>query len=383
MRFLVGADVPPDPDSGASGTVYHTTAALRAIGHEVDEIWADDLGRRIRHGNLHYLLELPRAYRREVARRCRQRDYDAIMLSQPHAWLAARAHRRAGRPGLFINRSHGFEPMADAAIAHWSRRLNVPGPGRLRAGASALLAASLARHAPLAARHSQSFVVPAEDIRRYMADALATPAERIAVVHHGIHSSFASVPAAPMTGQRLNRLLYVGQFAFIKGPDILARALEHLLSTRPGLSMTWVCSKRHHAEAAALLPPSLHARIQWLDWLAQEQLIDVYDRHGIFLFPSFYEGAGKACLEAMARGLCVVASDVGAMRDYIEDGKNGRLVAPGDVEGLVGAVEWLLADPARAASCAAAARDYASAMTWRHCAEGIVRFVSQSKGVLR
>ncbi len=62
LRILVGADVPPDLNPGASGTVLQTNLALRELGHHVDEIWADDLGRRIRHGNLHYAFELPRAY---------------------------------------------------------------------------------------------------------------------------------------------------------------------------------------------------------------------------------------------------------------------------------------------------------------------------------
>ena len=45
MKILVGADVPPDPNSGAAGTVYQTNAALRELGHDVDEIWANDIGR--------------------------------------------------------------------------------------------------------------------------------------------------------------------------------------------------------------------------------------------------------------------------------------------------------------------------------------------------
>ena len=65
----MGADVLPDPNAGASGTVYQMNAALRRQGHVVDEIWQTDLGRRIRHGNLHYLLELPRTYRRAVRQR--------------------------------------------------------------------------------------------------------------------------------------------------------------------------------------------------------------------------------------------------------------------------------------------------------------------------
>ena len=58
--------------------------------------------------------------------------------------------------------------------------------------------------------------------------------------------------------------------------------------------------------------------------------MQVYDEHGVFLFPSFFEGFGKAFLEAMSRGLVVVASNNGGMRDVIKDGQSGFLVKTGD-----------------------------------------------------
>ena len=94
LRILVGADVPPDPNAGAAGTVWQMNQALRKRGHVVDEIWDRDLGRRIRHGNLHYLLELPHAYARAVRERLAKASYDVIELNQPHAYLAARRHRQ-------------------------------------------------------------------------------------------------------------------------------------------------------------------------------------------------------------------------------------------------------------------------------------------------
>ena len=117
LQILIGADVPPDPDSGAAGTVWHTSHALRGLGHHVDAFWAGDMPRRIRHGNLHYLLELPRRYETAVRTRSARRTHDVIQLSQPHAWRAARDHRRAKRPGIFVNRSHGVENMAHEVIA--------------------------------------------------------------------------------------------------------------------------------------------------------------------------------------------------------------------------------------------------------------------------
>ena len=60
LRVLMMADTPADPNRGAAGTEMQTAQALRALGHDVRTIWSDELGRRIAHGNLHLLLELPR-----------------------------------------------------------------------------------------------------------------------------------------------------------------------------------------------------------------------------------------------------------------------------------------------------------------------------------
>ena len=120
-------------------------AALRRRGHQVDEIWADDLGRKIRHGNLHYLLELPRTYSREVRQACLSCQYDVIELNQPHAHRAAIEHRRQNRPGVFVNRSHGHETRSEEDLENWRRELGIPRNRGVRGIASGVIRRLLER----------------------------------------------------------------------------------------------------------------------------------------------------------------------------------------------------------------------------------------------
>ena len=68
------------------------------------------------------------------------------------------------------------------------------------------------------------------------------------------------------------------------------------------------------------------------------------------------EPFGRVVVEGMLSGNPVIATDAGGVREIIEDGITGLLVAPGDVDGLVAAVRHVLADPAFGARLGEAAR---------------------------
>ncbi len=65
----------------------------------------------------------------------------------------------------------------------------------------------------------------------------------------------------------------------------------------------------------------------------------------MFCLPTHLEPFGIAFIEAMTAHLPIVATRVGAIPDFVEDGKNGWLIAPGDVQGIADALLKLLKDP--------------------------------------
>jgi hypothetical protein len=227
VRILMMADTPADPHRGAAGTEVQTARALRALGHEVDNVWSEDLGRRIQHGNLHMLLELPRASERAAVRALQAKPYDVIHVNQPHGFRAARAVHRLSPGTAFIHRSHGLELNVEETLAPWRAKLEAERRGTARRLASRALAQMLARHSRAIAREADGHIVSSTLDARFLAERLHVDRAKIAVIPQAAPDSYLH-EARPMTRERLRRVLHVAQFAFFKAPMITAAAIDRL-----------------------------------------------------------------------------------------------------------------------------------------------------------
>jgi glycosyltransferase involved in cell wall biosynthesis len=375
------SDTSADPNRGAAGTEVQTMLALRALGHDVDAIWSKDLGRRIRHGNLHILLEQPRAYERAAVAALRRKEYDVVHASQPHGFRAARAVHWISPRTVFIHRSHGFELNVEETLRPWLAKFGTDERNMVRRAATQLLAPLLRRHATAIAAEADGHIVSSSLDAAFLRERMRVPSEKIATIPQAPPESFIHDDAPPMNAQRLRRVLNVGQFAFVKGPMIAAAAMNQLAGA--DLRFTWVCDRASEASIRALLSAEANASLEVVPWTTQEALRDVYDEHGIFLFPSFFEGFGKAFLEAMSRGLCVVASDVGGMHDVVDSGRNGILVPPGDANTVADAALALMRDPVRAAGMSSEAVVTARRYSWDRVARETAAFYQSRLDAMR
>jgi glycosyltransferase involved in cell wall biosynthesis len=173
----------------------------------------------------------------------------------------------------------------------------------------------------------------------------------------GMHWIFASAFWASELGTlcpRLDRglsspprLVYAGRLSPEKGVAVLLRALAllelHAPGLRPILTVAGDGPERATLEqdAARLLPAG---RVVFLGQLDREALSRCLHESDICVQPSLTEGFSKAWLDAMAHGLPVIASEVGAARAVIgAAGERGLLVPPGDPGALALALAHLLA----------------------------------------
>ncbi len=376
MKFLVGADYPRTPDSGAAGTVFQSIRALRGIGCEVDEFWRVDLGRRIGHGNLHYVLELPRAMRDLVAARCAAKTYDVVMISQPHAYLAAEYIRRHHPGTLFLNRSHGWEGEVDEVMKRLDARDPLPA-SPFRRWLQRRMQTQLAKHQDRIVEFADGLIVGCSSTAHFLQWRYALSSDRIGVIPEGTVESVLAADLPPPDPGRWKKILYVGQYTRIKAPEQVAAILNDVLVRRPGTSAGWICDAAHHETVRLRLDPAVQDRVTLHPWMSQAELKAVIDQYGFFLFPSWYEGFGKAPLEAMARGLVVLATRTGWPADGIRHGENGFLFEPGEAAAMGTQLETLLDDPAWARRIGAQARRDVLEITWTNHARQLVAFAER------
>ena len=72
--------------------------------------------------------------------------------------------------------------------------------------------------------------------------------------------------------------------------------------------------------------PPIPTRIEWLGRLDAQDVLSVLDRGECLIMPSVcYETFGLTIAEAFAKGTPVIASNLGAMAELVDDGRTGRL----------------------------------------------------------
>jgi glycosyltransferase involved in cell wall biosynthesis len=87
-----------------------------------------------------------------------------------------------------------------------------------------------------------------------------------------------------------------------------------------------------------------HKYVRYVEHITGQQLRDMYLASDIFVLPSYAENLPNSMLEAMAAGLPVVVSDVGAIPEIVTDGTNGFMIRAGDVKAIAEKIVSLATD---------------------------------------
>jgi glycosyltransferase involved in cell wall biosynthesis len=158
-------------------------------------------------------------------------------------------------------------------------------------------------------------------------------------------------PDAPPdnAGYSNRTILFVGVDWERKGGPVLVEAFRKVLEKLPDARLIIAGASR-----AIRLP-----NVEVLGRVPLAEISGLLLRSSVLALPTWREPQGVNAIEALMHGIPVVASDVGALPEVINDGKTGRIFPAGNVAALADALLGLLSDPALCQRMGKAAREEA------------------------
>jgi glycosyltransferase involved in cell wall biosynthesis len=167
----------------------------------------------------------------------------------------------------------------------------------------------------------------------------------IFVVHNSVDAEMFSPNKGKETGRRAV-VLFTGRLIAAKGIMYLVEAMPRVLREHPEALFVFIGAGNPFPYQRRLKEIGVSEKnFEFIGYLKEQRdMVDYYKASSVCVAPTLYENLPIRVLEAMACGVPVVASNVCAIPEVIDNGVNGILIQPGAVEGLSEAICLLLSD---------------------------------------
>ena len=217
---------------------------------------------------------------------------------------------------------------------------------------------------------------PSEFVAAETAEAFGIDPGRVRAVHHGIPvlaRGTADTPPFALPDGTTRYVLAIGTVEPRKDYPALVEAFGSVGRAHPDVALVIVGADGWGAErlADAVRTSPVRDRILRPGYLDDAGLAATLRRASVLAFPSVYEGFGFPPLQAMAAGVPVVATAVGAIPEVVGDG--ALLVDGGKPEELAEALTHVLDGGPDIEALIARGQRRTADFTWTKCADGLDR----------
>ncbi len=163
-------------------------------------------------------------------------------------------------------------------------------------------------------------------------------------------------------------LIFAGRFQPQKNLPFLIRALSQIQDLPWTLKLIGEGQERPLIEEA-IAEEELETRIVFNGWMESEEVEDELLASDILVMPSLSEGLPIVGVQALAKGLAIVANRAGGLEDIVQEGVNGRLCQIGDQNCYVEALRWTLEDLDRLSTMKLASKEMSNRFDIRRVAD--------------
>jgi phosphatidyl-myo-inositol alpha-mannosyltransferase len=188
------------------------------------------------------------------------------------------------------------------------------------------------------------------------------------IIPNGVHvRAFAEGPSLPGYARGVDgpTIGFLGRFDEPrKGLPVLLEAMRTVVRRHPGARLL-IAGRGDAAAVREQVGQDLRPHVALLGELTEEDKAAFLRSVDVYCAPNLLgESFGVVLIEAMAAGAPIVASDLDAFARVLEQGAAGVLVRRGDPAALAGALDGLLADPARRTELSGTGARVAAAYDW-------------------
>lgn len=215
---------------------------------------------------------------------------------------------------------------------------------------------------PMLVRRARLIITVSEFSRGELVEVLGAAPERVTVIPEGVDERMFAAASSPTISERfsLDRpyVLALGTSSARKNLSILDIAARTLMDR--GIELVVAGSERGYLRGGR------GEGLRRLGYIPEADLPSIYAGARALVMPSFYEGFGLPCLEAMACGVPVVASRCGALPETVGDA--ALLVEPDDAETFAEALLAAACEETVRSELIASGRARAALFTWQRTA---------------
>ncbi len=220
----------------------------------------------------------------------------------------------------------------------------------------------------VASKMPRIVVVSENSIKDINAD-MGVSLDRMRLVPVGVDPKlFAPQPDVARTPGRL--ITTASADVALKGLPYLLEAMAKLRTERD-VTLTIIGKPKPGKSMDLIQKLGLEPHIQFVSGVPDERIVELYAEAELAVVPSLYEGFSLPAIEAMCTGICLVATDGGALPEVTgTDGDTVLQCSAGDAEALAATIRRGLDDPELRARVGANGRQRViDRWTWRRCAE--------------